>query len=70
MKRYKIELIDGDLNGAIRYYKTLGIATREAKRYIKRVSENFSSCAPCVYIYLLDDNYKAHQVAILDESNI
>jgi hypothetical protein len=70
MKHYKIELLDGDKNGAIRYYETLGVATREAKRYIKRVIKNYPSDNPCVYIYFLDDNFKSQEIAILDESNI
>jgi len=68
-KNYKIEMFGGDLNGAQRYYSTLPIATREAKRYIKRNLEKYYSNS-CVYIYAVTGKFPLPLISILDENDI
>ena len=63
---FRVEFQDGPMNGARRYYKTLGGAKVAAKNYIRSANKNWSDCRAYVEIYHLDSNFNATKIETIE----
>lgn len=56
LKPFKVEFVDGPLNGAIRYYSSLAAARSAARRYVRRpLSGRFLFKFPSCEIFFIND---------------